>query len=421
MAATLAPVSRDLFPPDEATAPIDLSRTALPAPLRRAAELSVLDITEFFGRTSGGIRTYLLQKAQYVEERDHLSQVLVVPGAHDTISQTEGVRAYQLAGPRVPKAAPYRFMLATRSPRRIVEHERPDVIEIGSPFTVPWIVNYATRRLDIPLVYFYHSNFPRIMCPFPERAASPMRAIHELGWQYAKKLDKLFEMTFVSSQFAADDLKRAGIDRVTNIPLGADLDHFHPRRREYAAETRRLFGLPVDAPLAAYFGRFAREKEIDVAIDAWPEIERRTGAYLLLVGDGPAKAYFESRVKSDRVLWLPYQSDRERLADLLAALDLYIAPGPVETFGLSALEALASGTPVLTVNRGGVSEQIAASGAGAHYEAGKPASCAREAIRLLAADLPELGARGRAYAEANHSWPTVFDRIFEVYRGIRRG
>ena len=82
MAATLAPVSRDLFPPDEATAPIDLSRTALPAPLRRAAELSVLDITEFFGRTSGGIRTYLLQKAQYVEERDHLSQVLVVPGAY---------------------------------------------------------------------------------------------------------------------------------------------------------------------------------------------------------------------------------------------------------------------------------------------------------------------------------------------------
>ena len=171
MAATLAPVSRELFPPDETTAPIDLSRTALPAPLRRAAEMSVLDITEFFGRTSGGIRTYLLEKARYVEEREHLSQVLVVPGKHDTITQMEGVRAYQLRGPKVPKAAPYRFMLATRSPRRIIEHERPEVIEIGSPFTVPWIVNYATRRLDIPLVYFYHSNFPRIMCPFPERAA----------------------------------------------------------------------------------------------------------------------------------------------------------------------------------------------------------------------------------------------------------
>ena len=115
MAATLAPVSRDLFPPDGTTAPIDLSRTALPAPLRRAAEMSVLDITEFFGRTSGGIRTYLLEKAQYVEEREQLSQVLVVPGAQDAISQTEGVRAYQLRGPRVPKAAPYRFMLATRS------------------------------------------------------------------------------------------------------------------------------------------------------------------------------------------------------------------------------------------------------------------------------------------------------------------
>ena len=61
------------------------SSTALPAPLRGAAELSVLDITEFFGRTSGGIRTYLLEKARYVEEREHLSQVLVVPGARDEI------------------------------------------------------------------------------------------------------------------------------------------------------------------------------------------------------------------------------------------------------------------------------------------------------------------------------------------------
>lgn len=420
MTATLAPVSRDLFPPDEMIAPMDLSRTALPASLRKGSELSVLDITEFFGRTSGGIRTYLLQKAQYVEERESLSHVLVVPGPHDTIAQTDGVRAYQLRGPRVPKAAPYRFMLATRSPRRIIEHERPDIIEIGSPFTVPWIVNYATRRLDIPLVYFYHSNFPRIMCPFPERAAAPMRAVHELGWKYAAKLDTLFEMTFVSSQFAADDLKKAGIDRVVNVPLGVDLDHFHPRRRAYASETRRLFGLPQDAPLAAYFGRMAREKEVDVAIDAWPEIERRTGAYLLLVGDGPARSYFESRVKSDRVLWLPYQTEREPLADLLAALDLYIAPGPVETFGLSALEALASGTPVLSVNRGGVSEQIAASGAGGHYEAGQPTSCAREAIRLFGSDLADLGARGRAYAEANNSWSSVFDRIFAIYRDLRR-
>ena len=62
----------------------------------------------------------------------------------------------------MPTQDPYRFMLATRTNRRIALHERPDVIEVGSPGFVPWIVRLAARGLDIPAVAFYHSNFPRV-------------------------------------------------------------------------------------------------------------------------------------------------------------------------------------------------------------------------------------------------------------------
>jgi glycosyltransferase involved in cell wall biosynthesis len=79
---------------------------------------------------------------------------------------------------------------------------------------------------------------------------------------------------------------------------------------------------------------------------------------------------------------------------------------------------LASGVPVLSADRGGVSEQVERSGAGTTFAAGDPAALAAGVRHLLAQDLRALGDRGRAYAEREHAWSHVFDRIFAVYRDV---
>jgi len=214
----------------------------------------------------------------------------------------------------------------------------------------------------------------------------------------------------------AQDVEREGVERVHRVTLGVDLDNFNPRRRSYAAETRRWFGLPP-GPLALFVGRFAREKELDLLLDAWPEVERRSGARLVLIGDGPSRARLQRRTGSDRLFWLPFERNRERLADLLAAVDLYVSPCSIETCGLSALEAIASGTPLISADRGGVAETVTRSGAGSHFASGDVASLVETCCRMLAAgDLGPLGVRGRKYAEAHHGWDTVLDRIFQIYR-----
>ncbi len=420
--ASLPSIEHALFPSANQTAAfrLNLGRSELPRQrLRPDAEIGVLDITKWFGDTSGGVRTYLLQKARYVEARPDLRQVLVIPGARDSITNGTGVRCYRLRGPRVPTQRPYRFMLATRSIRRIIHHEQPSIIEVGSCFLVPWITARAAKRADVPMVFFYHSNLPRSVCAFPESASSSKRYAHELAWKYVRKLGGLFDLTICASRFAAADLQSNGVERIERVPLGVDLDHFTPFRRYQAQETREALGLPTDAPVVAFIGRFAREKEVDVLVKAWPEIARRTDAYLVLVGDGPQREYLQGLAEGHkRVLWMPYENDREQLANLLAAVDLFVAPGSIETFGLSALEALASGTPVLSANRGGVFEQVEGSGAGATFAAGDPAALSEAAIELLRADLATVGMRGRVYAEREHSWNSVFDRIFEIYRGV---
>jgi len=292
---------------------------------------------------------------------------------------------------------------------------------VGSPFLVPWITRRAARKYDVPLVMFFHSNFPRTICSFPERSQGIARLGHDLLWRYVRRLSREFEVTIVASEFMAHDLAEHGVQRLVQIPLGVDLEHFHPSRRADATATRRRLGLPADALVLGFLGRFAREKEVEVLLEAWPTIEQATDdVYLAVIGDGPARRRLRARYQSNRVVWCPYQNDREQVANTMAALDLFVSPGSIETFGLSALEAAASGTPVLAADRGGVSEQVRRSGGGALFQAGDPASLADVAVELVRhpEDLPILGAQGRAYAEREHAWSTVFDRVFDVYRRI---
>ncbi|MBA3495796.1 MAG: glycosyltransferase [Gemmatimonadales bacterium] len=409
----------EVIAPAGARASLDISRIDLPPRLRAGAELGVLDITEFFGETTGGVRTYLLQKARYVQRHPELRQAIVVPGARDEILEASGVRCYRLHGPSIPTQKPYRFMLATRSTSRIVAHEQPDLIEVGSTWFAPWLVHLATRRVDVPVVWFYHSDFPRIIAPWPERAGWVRRAAGDFAWRYVRRLGGMVRATLAPSDFVAGELERAGVDRVIRVGLGVELDRFHPARRAAAVETRRAHGLP-EGQLAMYIGRLAADKEIDLLLTAWPEVRRRTGAELAVVGDGPARRRIQRRAGSERIHWIPYQRDRNCVADLLAAADLVVAPSSTETFGLSALEALSSGTPLLAADRGGVAETVGRSRAGAVFASGDAGALADQAEHLLRGDLAGLGAAGRRYAEADHGWDAVLDRIFEVYRGIVR-
>lgn len=395
---------------------IDIGHDPLPPVERRRGDLTVLDVTKWFGETSGGVRTYLQQKSAYVATRPGLRHVLVIPASRDLVTDRERVRWYRLRGPRVPSQRQYRFLLAARSLRRIVEHERPDVIEVGSPVFVPWICALAARGMSIPLVSFYHTNIVTLVSPsgLPGRlTAGALRA-------YARSLDGLFATTLVASSCAAADLERAGVTRTTRVPLGVDLETFSPRRRATAAQTKARLGLDPTRPLIVYAGRLAPEKSLHVPAAAWDRFSRGQGPQLAFVGDGPLLAELRQRTVHSDVRFLPFEPSRNRVADILAASDAFLAPGTSETFGLAALEAMACGTPVISADAGGVAEMVTRSGAGYLFRAGDAASLAGQVSQCLAASPESVGRAAREFVEREHGWDTVFDRIFDVYRTVTR-
>jgi alpha-1,6-mannosyltransferase len=376
--------------------------------------LTVLDITKWYGERSGGVRTYLDAKQQYVAGRREFRHVLVIPGERDELSVQDNIRRYRIRGPHIPTQRQYRFLLAPRTLRRIVEREQPDVIEVGSPIFVPWLTRIAARGRKIPLVGFYHTNIRASLTPVlgPFAAAT--------SDYYVRMLDRLFATTFVASETSEAELRRAGATRLTRVPLGVDLELFHPRQRARRQHMRALFGLPLDAPIVSYLGRIAPEKDLGVVIAAWRLIEARTDATLVVMGDGPLQRELRAQSAGLRVRWLPFEANRERVAGLLAASDVYVSPGPSETFGLSAVEAMACATPVVAADRGSVAEHVRRSDGGLLFESGQARSLGDQLLFAIGGAPQCGGAKARAYVESQCSWNAALDRIFGTYEALAR-
>lgn len=394
--------------------PFDRSRS-LPDPLRPDARLSVLDATKYFGDKTGGIRTYLLEKARYVAAHPELRHTMVVPGSRDSVAEIDGVRCYRLRNFNIPTQRPYRFLLNTALIERVLDRERPDLIEIGSPLMVPWVLRRANRRHRIPMVWLFHSNVPQVVTQIGPRVGRGLMV--RVARAHTRRVGSFCRATIATSEAAARDLEAYGVGPVIRGSLGVDLEQFSPLLRERAHEVRSRAGLPA-GPLAIYTGRLAVEKQLDLLLDAWTHVERRTGARLVVLGDGAAREKLQRHPYAPRVMWCPFQQDRGAVAELLAAADFFVTPSAAETFGLAALEALATGVPVLSAATGAVAELVEASGAGRTFATGDSNDLANQAVWLLSQNLPALGKRGRAYAERHHSWNGVFDRLFAAYRDV---
>jgi glycosyltransferase involved in cell wall biosynthesis len=172
--------------------------------------------------------------------------------------------------------------------------------------------------------------------------------------------------------------------------------------------------------VALYAGRLSAEKGLDVVLDALPQVHTSLGLRLVVIGEGHLRPRLErlARERPGMLRVLPFEGDRGRLARAYASADLFFAPCPYETFGLAALEAMASGVPVVGVAAGGIGRLLFGADWGRTYQVGDPADCARAVLELAALDLRALGARARAAAVASYGWDRTFTELVGLYRRL---
>ncbi|MFE5732817.1 glycosyltransferase [Streptomyces sp. NPDC056528] len=351
--------------------------------------LRIVRLANFVTPTSGGLRTALDRLGRGYLAAGH-EPVLVVPGATASDRRTEQGRVVTLPGPVLPGTGGYRVLADRRRIARLLDELAPDRIEVSDRTTLRWTGEWA-RRARVPSVMVSHETADGVLRTWGVPPALAARAADRLN----RRTAWAFTRVVCTTEWAEREFVRIGARNVVRAPLGVDPDRCRPDRRDTATRARYAGGERV---LLLLCSRLSVEKRPGAALDALEELRALgVAAALVVAGDGPLRAALERRARERRlpVRFVGHLADREALADLQAAADVCLAPGPAETFGLSALEALACGTPVVVSASSALPEVVGTAGVAA---ADTPAAFASGVRSLLA--VPEEARRRAARTRA---------------------
>lgn len=339
----------------------------------------------------------------------------------------------RVKGPASPYDPSYQLLLNTRKIREIIARERPDVLEIHSPYLAAVGALRAEPGTYGIRTFQWHSDFIDTYggvlenkLPFFRRGL--VQTVTQPLWSLVRSIARRCDATLVASAWQVGKLTAHGVPNVRHRPFGIERDVFRPDMR--SIETRReLLALagrdPADDQtfIVVGVGRFAIEKRWELVIDAFLRVRARGAkAILVLFGDGPERERMKKLASADAafakdVAFPGFTKDRAHLARSLASADVLLHGCPFETFGLSIAEAMSCGLPAIVPDDGGAAEMHDPA-SGAIYTAGDVEACA-EALERMLARLPRHGEAMRAAsARAASKLPTVeeqFEQQLEIY------
>ncbi|MGN6058448.1 MAG: glycosyltransferase [Sphingomicrobium sp.] len=374
------------------------------------------DLTQSWSDVGGGVRMYLLHKRRHILEATPHRHLMIVPGDRDQVIEEERAITVTIASPHVPGSPHYRLMLRNPAVRKALERFRPDVIECQDAYNLPWAaIAHRKRHPDTALVAAYMTDFPTV---YVERPLSKVfgrtiaGALSRICYAYCGTLYRRFDAMFaLSENGGATKLRSLGIPEVDIVPLGVELGEFGPDRRD--PRLRSQLGLADNQPLLIYVGRLDGEKKPDVVVDAFRKLPRSLGAKLALIGEGPLREEIEG-LGDDRIVIPGYMKSRGELAAWLASADIYVSAMADETFGVSIVEAQASGLPVVGVAAGAMIDRVTRS-VGRLGQVDDSNAMARNILDVLQSDRAAMADEARAEA-LKYSWDRSMELLFgQVY------
>ncbi len=370
------------------------------------------DLTQSWSDVGGGVRTYLLHKRRHILESTPHRHLAIVPGSRDEVIEEGRATTVTIRSPRVPGSPHYRLLLRNAAVREALARFRPDLVESQDAYNLPWAaLSHRKRYPQTALVAGYFTDFPTV---YVERPAAKFlgrtvgAAASGLCYRYCGNLYRRFDAVFaLSENGGAAKLRSVGVDPVDIAPLGVELGDFSPVRRD--PRLRRQLGLADGQPLLIYVGRLDIEKRPDVVVDAFRQLPEALGARLVLIGEGPLREQI-AEIGDQRIVMPGYLKDRTELSRWLASADVYVSAMADETFGVSILEAQASGLPVVGVAAGAMIDRVTEA-TGQLGAVGDAAAMAANILAVLSRDRAPIAEAAQANAR-RYSWDSSMDALF---------
>jgi len=249
-----------------------------------------------------------------------------------------------------------------------------DIIHVHSPISMGLAGLINSRRLNIPCIGTIHTLIPEFWKPFIDKLlpyfAPPVLDIIidrflkpvvnttiGLSWRYYVEFFKRCNETLVPSRYTQELCRQQGLS-TTLLPNGIDFSKFQIIKNLEAFEER--WKIKPDDVLIISVGRLSEEKNLELVIDSAKDVLQQSSRFkYMIIGDGPLRSKLERITEkhqiSEHVIFTGYV-DQKNLNDFYSRADLYINASPIETQGLSLIEAMHFGIPLLSIDTGAAAE-----------------------------------------------------------------
>jgi glycosyltransferase involved in cell wall biosynthesis len=302
-------------------------------------------ITENFLPKLDGVTRTLARLLEYLQGHGH--KVLLL-GPESGMEEYAGAEIVGTAGVPFPFYPELKFNFFRPLFLRRLNEFQADIVHLVDPVILGAAGLAAARMLGKPLVSSYHTNLAAYCAHFGfTLLTQPMRF-------YNRFIHNQCSLTFCPSPSTARMLRAQSFQRVRIWPRGVDTCLFRPERRD--ENKRALWTGTADKVVLLYAGRISWEKNLRLLLRAYREMDH-TACHLVMVGDGPALGEIKQEFDGLPVTFTGYLQGEE-LASAYASADFFAFPSRTETFGQVALEAMASGLPVVGLQAEGICDIV---------------------------------------------------------------
>lgn len=385
------------------------------------------------GTDNGGQNVYVAELAIQLAKKGYEVDIFTRrdnPGDQEIYEFAPGVRVILVAaGPAkaIPKEELLPYMLDfRREMERFISVYKLNYELIHANFFMSGLVAMELKeRLDVPFVITFHalghirSLHQGTMDKFPAERIDLERLI-------VKNADKIIAEC-PQDQSDLINYYQAAPEKILTIPCGFNPEHFFPVSK---SECRSLLNLKDDEHIVLQLGRMVRRKGIDHVIEAFAKIDHQKPNRLIIVGGEQVDIENdEERTRllqlaidlgiSDKVIFAG-RKNRDELKYYYSAADVFLTVPWYEPFGITPLESMACGTPVIGSRVGGIKHTVVDGVTGYLVNPKDPEALANKLNGLLFNKelIDEMSRNAIQHVNQHFTWQQVADMMADCYEGI---